>query len=60
MSVIFHASFFTFLGIAALLSIFLQRIHSWEGELTKIYIFLAPSEPERKLFFAILPICLHL
>jgi hypothetical protein len=55
MSVILHVSFFAFLGIAALLSVFLQRIHSWEGELTKIYIFLAPSEPERKLFFAILP-----
>lgn len=54
LSVVLHAPYLAFLGLAAYLSTILQRINSWEVELNKIYIFLVPSQPESKLFFAIL------
>jgi hypothetical protein len=55
MSFVLHIPYLVFLGTAAMFIIIFQRINSWEAELGKIYIFLAPSQPERKLFFAILP-----
>jgi hypothetical protein len=55
MTIVLHAPFLAFLGIAAMFSLMLQRINSWDIELTKVYIFLAPAQPEHKLFFILLP-----
>jgi hypothetical protein len=55
MSVVLHMPYLAFLGTAGMFSLIFQRINSWETELAKIYIFLAPSKPERKLFFVLIP-----
>lgn len=55
LSLVFRTPFETFLYIAAFACIVFRRISSWEGELQKIYIYLTPGRPEKKLFFILAP-----
>lgn len=55
LSVVLHVPFIAYLGIAVMLSIIFRRINSWEAELDKVYIYLAPAPPEKKLLYILLP-----
>lgn len=55
LALILHANFMVFTIVAAYLTLLFRRVSSWEGELGRVYIYLMPEPPERKLFFALVP-----
>lgn len=51
----FRMPFAAFLGISAGVCLIFRRFASWEGELDKVYLYLAPASAVCKLFFVVLP-----
>lgn len=55
LALILHTNFMVFTIVSAYLTLLFRRVSSWEGELGRVYIYLMPDPPERKLFFALVP-----